>query len=304
MTADSPRPRSGSAGRERLMFLVSLVMLLLLGLVLPHGGVSEDVSTRIWAVDSVRWALLACWILIVLESLPALISWRRDDARSARKRFLLVLLLPPLRVALSPHAPARWLWLPGVGWQQRDENLFHRLELGLAIPMLVVAFLILPVLVGEFLFHAEIESSPVLAWTLHTLTSVIWLAFALEFMVMISVAPKKLQYAREHWINLLIIVLPLVAFLRSLALFRALRLAKVSKIFQTVRLRVLLTRAYRIALLLNLLERVLARYPRYYLALLKAREERKQAELDDIRARIRDLEAQIARQENQPPTSG
>lgn len=291
--ADSPPAGSFRPG---LMFALALCMLMFIGLVLPHGGASEDVSQRIWAFEPLRWALLALWVLIALESLPSLLAWRRPDAGSARLRALLVLLIPPLRAAVSPHAPRDWFWLPGSGWQRRDEERFHALEVRFAIPMLLVAFLIVPVILAEFLFEVEIRNTPEMAIGLHLLTSLIWFAFALEFMVLISVAAKKGQYAREHWVNLLIIVLPLVAFLRTLALFKALKLAKASKALQTVRLRVLFARAHRIALLLNLVERVLARRPEYYLRVLQAREERKLEELEDIRRRIETVRAQISRQ--------
>lgn len=296
MTTLEPDPPPSQTGRPRLMFLLALGMLMLLGFVLPHSGASEDVSQQIWSFGPLRWTLLALWILIAVESLPSLLAWRRPDAGSARLRALLVVLIPPLRAAIAPHAPRQWLWLPRIGWVRRDEVLFHRLELRFAIPMLAVAVLILPVIVAEFLFNVELETSRGMAVAMHALTSVIWFAFALEFMVLITVARKKLEYARDHWINLLIIVLPLVAFLRALALFKALQLAKVSKVFQTVRLRVLLTRAYRIALLLNLLERVLERRPEFYLKVLKAREQRKRKELEDIRKRIEAVEAQMPRQ--------
>ena len=47
MTADPQDPPPGRTVRQRLMFVLALSMLLLLGLVLPHGGASEDISQRI-----------------------------------------------------------------------------------------------------------------------------------------------------------------------------------------------------------------------------------------------------------------
>ena len=46
--------------------------------------------------------------------------------------------------------------------------------------------------------------------------ALIWTAFALEFVIMISVVERKLKYCVQHWIDLLVIVLPLVGFLRTL----------------------------------------------------------------------------------------
>jgi len=55
----------------------------------------------------------------------------------------------------------------------------------------------------------------------------------------------------------------------------------------TVRLRVVLTRAQRTAMLLNLLERLLVLKPRLHLKILRGCEERSLRELCDIRRRIR-----------------
>ena len=60
---------------------------------------------------------------------------------------------------------------------------------------------------------------------------------SLDAIVMVSLAPKKLDYCKRHWINLVIIVLPLVAFLRTLQLFNFLRIAKASKLAKVYRLR-------------------------------------------------------------------
>jgi len=119
-------------------------------------------------------------------------------------------------------------------------------------------------------------------------------AFTFEFLLMFTVAEKRLQYAKDHWINIVIIVLPLVAFLRALMLIRALRLARFSKAFQTVRVRVLLSRTQRILLLLNVVERVLRNFPATYLRHLRGREQRRLRELNQIRQRIRETEQELA----------
>ena len=59
--------------------------------------------------------------------------------------------------------------------------------------------------------------------------SVIWLAFAVEFVMMFSVSPKKFRYCRDHWVDLVIILAPLAGFLRLLRVARALRLSTVSR---------------------------------------------------------------------------
>ncbi|TVP86044.1 MAG: potassium channel protein - like protein [Thioalkalivibrio sp.] len=278
------------------MFTLATILLLGFGLVLPHGVASENVAAMFWDIDALRWLLLGLWLVIVLEGIAGLVAALRARTPSAVMRFLLVAVLPPLRLAISPQAPPGWIWLPLTGWRRHGPGLFRRMELRFALPMLVVATLIIPVIGLELLFAEELARNPRMAAGLHGLTSLIWFAFTTEFILMITVARKKLQYAREHWINLLIILLPLVAFLRMLFLIKALRAAKMSQAVQTVRLRVVLTRAHRIAMLLNLLERLLVLKPRLYLKILRGREERSLRELSDTRRRIREMEMRIARQ--------
>jgi len=286
---------SGQIARAWLMFLLPLALLLLLGFMLPHGGASVDVSQAIRAVDSLRWVLVGLWLLIVIESLPSLVAWHRPDARTARLRALLVIVFPPLRAAIVPHLQGDWVWLPRAAWVQRNERAFHRLELRFAIPMLVIAVLILPVIAVEMLFQTELKTVPGVAFALHATTSIIWFGFAVEFLLLMPMATRKAEYALTHWVSLLIIVLPLLAFLRPLMLLKLLQLGKGTRLVQTLRLRVLLVRAYRLALLLNLIERVLERWPPLYLRVLQARELRKQQELDLIRQRIAAMQARILR---------
>jgi hypothetical protein len=302
-----PEQPPNTSGRPQWMFLLAASLLLLVGFILPHGSTSEEVSQAIWSLQPVRWTVLALWAVIVAESLPSLCAWRRPDARSARLRALLVMVLPPLRMVIVPHASPQWLWLPGTSWVRREEKQFQRLELQFAVPMLVVAVLILPVIAAELFLDIHLEGTPEVAIALHALTSIIWFSFALEFIILLALAPRKFEYVRSHWINLLVILLPVVAFLRTLVLFRVLQLAKagkvvqIGKLFQTVRLRVLLTRAHRFVLLINLIERILLRHPEFYLKVLRTREQRKQKELEDIRTQIAAVEARRSEQSSPAP---
>ena len=70
------------------------------------------------------------------------------------------------------------LWLPGLGWRYPNNRLRARLERHFSLPMIAIAFLILPVLVIEFFLHDRVEDSIVLWSLLHVGTGIIWLAFA------------------------------------------------------------------------------------------------------------------------------
>ena len=107
-------------------------------------------------------------------------------------------------------------------------------------------------------------------------TALIWLSFALEFIVLCSLAPKRLEFVKKHWINLVIILLPLLAFLRSLRLLRLAQLTKATKLTKAYRLRGLFARLVKLAMLFNLVDRFMSRNPERHRAHLeeKAREAR------------------------------
>jgi len=175
-TAAQAQPETYASGghiRPRLMFAVALSFLLLLGLILPHGGSSEAISMTIWQNPYVRWTLAALWIIIVIESLPSLLALHRSDRTIARKRAIMVMLIPPLRLVVQPYAAYPWVWLPISGWKRRNPETFAALELRFALPMLSVAVLMIPVLIIELFFLHEHETITPLSTGLHAITSVI-----------------------------------------------------------------------------------------------------------------------------------
>ena len=147
--------------------------------------------------------------------------------------------------------------------------------------------------------------APVLAWA--QLPSVrfatrigealIWAAFALEFMVMIAVVERKLKYCLKHWIDILVIVLPLVAFLRSLRLVRLARLNQVGRFTRLYRLRGSVVRAQRGMVVASIVERKLFRNPQKQLAKLQDTLAEKEREVETLRAQIRELEQEIRRRD-------
>jgi len=95
------------------------------------------------------------------------------------------------------------------------DHVFH-------LPMLVLAFLILPLLALE-LFGDLSPTGQVLVevgfW-------VIWLAFLAEFSIKISIAEGKWQYVRRNWLDIMVILLPLLRPLRVLRITRGLQVGR------------------------------------------------------------------------------
>lgn len=274
------------------MFWVAFSYLGLLAVLLPHGGAEKPISEMSLYHDAVPTVLLAVWAFMIGE---AIYSWSHaQDGAPAVKRFLLVALIPPFRMVISPRRPNTEVWLPGYGWRDVSTASLTEMEHRTAVVMLLATALIIPVLIVDFGFPTAVDQHSSLRIGIAVLMAMIWFSFALEFIVMVSLAPKKLDYCKRHWINLVIVLLPLFAFLRSLQFFRFLRVAKAGKLARVYRLRGLATRALKIALAFNLIERVLSLNPEKYAASLEDKIAEKEDELADLRARLALTQEKIA----------
>jgi voltage-gated potassium channel len=132
-------------------------------------------------------------------------------------------------------------------------------------------------------------------------TAVIWVAFTTEFIVMASTAEEKFAYCRQHWLDLAIILLPLISFARALRVARAARLGRLGSMSRLYRLRGLAMRAFRAVLLLDIVKRLLLIRPEKRLARLQRALAAKERELAQLRCEIAELNAIVAsRQRNTP----
>jgi voltage-gated potassium channel len=243
--------------------------------------------------------LFLLWLLFILE---AVFRFRlRDPGRPAWEgltRAAAIALLPPLRLGCRSQVRPNHIWLPTLGWQPIDARLRRRLEHFFSIPMIGFALLVLPLLIVEHYWAAEIHAEPHLAFWLDIGTSIIWLGFTLELLVMVAVSDRPVRYCFSHWIDVAIVLLPLV---EMLPLFRLLRVGRVLRLEQLLswgrlhRLRTVGTRGWRAVLLLGVVQRLLRRTPEHQLRQLREVLRAKEEELADLRREITELEGRLAR---------
>ncbi|MBI5949069.1 MAG: two pore domain potassium channel family protein [Chloroflexi bacterium] len=103
---------------------------------------------------------------------------------------------------------------------QSDERL-RRVEQATEVPLLILAFAMVPLLLGPVLFDLSdaVETSFLVAdWF-------IWAAFATAFGLKLAVAPSRLRYVRANWLEVAMVALPLLRPIRLLRLLRFARLA-------------------------------------------------------------------------------
>lgn len=206
-------------------------------------------------------------------------------------------LIPPLRMTVRPAFAPKHAWIPGKGWRLANTRLVCELEQIFSTPMILVALLILPILGLEMLWADTIESNFWLMFAVEVAVVFIWLVFAVEFFTMISVHEDKLAYCKAHWIDLLIILLPLVAFLRVLRVARLGKLLRLERMSRIYRLRGVFFRLMRALVLFEMLLRMNDKLARKRVGQMRKQladlEERAQV----MRVRIAELEADLERRQ-------
>ncbi|MCA9133050.1 MAG: hypothetical protein KDA45_07835 [Planctomycetales bacterium] len=256
------------------------------------------------AAAAYRWGqrvgvlLLLLWPIFIGEQLLHLFLKQPGESfQQKHPQWLVFCLFPPLRLCARHRVHQQFIWLPKLGWQVVDRRLQRRLERAFSIPMIWIALLILPVLGLQAIFNEKIVDYPWLRGGLHFSAGLIWFAFAAEFLVMVSVADKKLSYCKKHWLDLMIIILPLVSFLRTLRLVKATRmmqfgkLQQISRLMRVYRLRGVAMRGFRALLLLEVAQRLLRTSPQRRIEKLEEEYREKQRDLEFLRQEIDELRA-------------
>lgn len=241
---------------------------------------------------------LMLWPIFLAEFL--FYYWTAIDRPRFTRMALIACFCPPVRLG-APNAEMRGrIWLPKYGWTRPTAHVRRELEKHFSMPMIVIALMILPILLVEFGLKEQVAERTWLRVALHACTGTIWFAFALEFIVMCSVAKKKLEYCKIHWLDLAIVVLPLISFLRSLRIMRASRLARLAKVQQLTRLgrvyrlRGLAIKAFRGMAVFEVMNRLLRITPERQVELLREQLAETESEARYLRRRIAAIECQIA----------
>jgi hypothetical protein len=299
-----PTPRDTL--RARFMFTLAFAHLLVVaGLI--HRATSKSVT--VVELDVMYAGLLALWPVFVAEAIWGI--RHRDRAKPGRPVFLravLVALMPPWRMALADPRTGL-IWVPRIGWQPPGKELFKRLEVAFGGPMLLFAFLILPILILEYLRGDIVRDTAALTLALDLGIAVVWVAFATEFVFKASAHPKPFGFAQERWLDVAIVVLPMLEFVltkwvdaaplaRLLRAGRALSPEQLARMQRLYRLQGLATKAWQAVLLLGVVNRLLGNTPEKRLAQLEEKIADLEEQLKEAKEEAEELKAKIAARES------
>ena len=300
--------------RAGFLFLLGFAFLLLVaGLI--HRGQEKQVTQR--ELNVIYAGLLALWPVFVVEAAWGVV--RRDRTKRVRPvllRAMLACVMPPWRMGQA--CPRTGLvWLPRVGWAAPGNALFKRVDKAFSGPMLLFAFLILPVLGFEYLRAERVKNDPLLALALHIGIGVIWVAFATEFILEGSIHPKPLRFVKERWLDAAIVILPMLEFIltkwvdaaplaRLLRLGRALSPEQIGRMQQLYRLRGLMTKAWQAFLLLGGMGRLVGNRAEKRLKMIDEQIAVLEEQIAELRKEAGEVRATLPPppdSPNQPPTA-
>jgi voltage-gated potassium channel len=109
---------------------------------------------------------------------------------------------------------------------KRRAQAFQTVDEALKLPMLALSLAFIPLI----LIPMFVGLSPPAEMAFRTVNWIVWGAFALELTVKTYLAPRRLRYLRDHWYDVLIVLLPFLRPLRLATSARALRGLAVSRV--------------------------------------------------------------------------
>lgn len=269
-----------------LMFYASLLFMIFFSLMLHLEIDPDDTGELRW--EFARLTAAMYWIFPA----EALLHWLRGHRMTTGH--WLGAVLPMFRSGCRDHEVAEFVWLPLSGWKRVEPELEKYLNVFFRWPMVIIAILVVPIVAIEMLAAEWLDESLIARRGLEILTAVIWVAFTLEFILMISVTPKKLKYVLRHWLEILVIALPMLAFLRTARLGRLARLKDLSKTVRVYRTKGLYARWWRAIIALELIDRVQRIDMDSYLSSLEDQYEEKREEISRLEQKLEETRKEVA----------
>ncbi|WP_052316197.1 hypothetical protein [Cyclobacterium marinum] len=264
-------------------FIISFIMLIISAAIINNFSYEEGTLQYSNFISGMAIIYGCLWFFFFIDALLIMAlayMGKVKIAQSSLVRTLICLIFPPIAIGQRNLVEPQKIWLPFYNWSKCNEGLYNHLKKQFSIPMIIIALLIIPVLLIEWQFYEEVESflNTDLSLLLGLIQGFIWFAFAFEFLLLIAITDNKFSYIKKNWIDLLIILLPFVSFVRSL---RLVKVAKITQLSRGYKLRALLMKAREGFIFASFFSRIMAVKPDFQLKKLmkKLNENQKEREI-------------------------
>ena len=273
------------------MFLAALLYLLVFGFLIHTEPV--DGPLKFQYSPAFRQFCLGTLIVLYLAILGETIAHKLAGSRNMRQH-IWFLLFPAFRLCPRDHHDGSHAWVVGFGWHKTTPRFERYLARRFSGPMMLIALMVLPVIAIEHFYLKNRELDAIWAFGIQTATGFIWMAFVFEFVVMLTVVEKKAKYCKQNWIDIAVILLPLIAFLRAARLGRLLKLQQLSRTAKIYRMRGLAMRTWRAVVTLDVIDMLLRRDPTYRIDKLESQIIEKQLEIEHLEHELEQVRQKVA----------
>lgn len=295
------------------MLLLTVLFLALAAIIIQYLQVHKNLEQLPYLNELIS-ILLFLYPIFWVERLIFLLNCHFNK-KSHWKIYLFAIcigLFPPLRLAAKRCVDEQHIWFL-YHWQplklslQDYTQLQQKIEKKFLYSVLAISIFMIPFWLTELFMSIEMTRYPVLYHIVNLGNALIWGIFVAEFIVMMAIVKKRWQYLAKHWLELLIIILPMFALVRfvriasytriiTLTRFQQLivsQLVKFQRLLNLYRTRTVFNRLFRMLILINVFRNWhLRHHPQKHLANLL--EELKEKELE-----ILQLKEQIAKAREQ-----
>ncbi|WP_353570263.1 hypothetical protein [Candidatus Albibeggiatoa sp. nov. BB20] len=289
----------------RFMFLLKIVFLGLSAILIQYYQTDHGMQSLHY-LDEMQWILFGLWFVFAIERGLYLSLCPNKTWRSFVAAFFIV-LFPPLHLAARRCHTEEYIWYFS-HWELVREELFDKIERQFLFWIILILVIMTPFWLIELIFSKKLHDHILLQHIMNTGNAIVWAVFVAEFVIEISITKKWQQYLLKHWVELLIILLPMLAFARFLRFAQFGFLAKFGfiqkmvvtysakwqKLLNIYRARSTMNRLVRLFILVDVIRRWQQnRNPQKYLKKLHEQLEEKQQELDIIKHKISETEKLI-----------
>ena len=95
---------------------------------------------------------------------------------------------------------------------ERREVMLDRIERMTELPLVILSFAMVPLLTAPFFWELSPSSKDLVI----ALDTFVWALFAADLMVKLAIAPQRMKYIRQHWLDVLVVLIPLARPFRIL----------------------------------------------------------------------------------------
>ncbi len=278
----------------KLMFVITIIFLFLMAVIIQylqtdHGFQHLPYSQTIITIILILWPMFfieRVFYLIFCDDKKTLINYLNP---------LFITLFPALHLATRACGKREYiLW--NFRWNLVTADLYTYIEKRFLYPILLISIIMIPFWITEIFYPERLSNHPVFIHIINQGNALIWVLFVTEFFILFSIAEKRMDYLKKHWMEILIIILPMLALTRFILISRSLYFVRLQRFLNIYRSKIVLKRIIRILVILELVKRFYERRnPKKYLKRLQDKLTEKENEINDLKIQISEMEQLIAK---------